>query len=81
MRWDCRLLKSALRSADNRQRLAEIVQSIVSTRRVATAEQPEHFFEVELKGVVRHRDDRLLDSVAVSEYLSQVAPVPFSPGI
>ena len=79
MRWDCRLLKSALRSADNRQRLAEIVQSIVSTRRVTPADQPEHFFEVELKGVVRHRDDRLLNSVAVSEYLSQVAPVPFSP--
>jgi hypothetical protein len=79
MRWDCRVLKSALRSANNSQRLAEIVQSIVSARRVPANDYPDHFFEVELKGVIRHRDDRLLNPVAVAEYLSQVAPVPFSP--
>jgi hypothetical protein len=79
MRWDCRLLKSALRSATDKQHLAEIVKSIIATRRIPAAEYPEHFFEVELKGVIRHRDDRLLNAVAVSEYLSQVAPVPFSP--
>jgi hypothetical protein len=79
MRWDCRLLKSALRAASNEQRLAEVVKSIVATRRISAADYPEHFFEVELRGVIRHRDDRLLNAVAVAEYLSQVAPVPFSP--
>jgi hypothetical protein len=79
MRWDCRLLKSALRSADDEQHLAEIVKSIIATRRIPAADYPDHFFEVELKGVIRHRDDRLLNAVAVGDYLSQVAPVPFSP--
>jgi len=79
MRWDCRVLKSALRSSNNSQRLAEIVQSIVGARRVPANDYPDHFFEVELKGVIRHRDDRLLNPMAVAEYLSQVAPVPFSP--
>ena len=79
MRWDCRLLKSALRSADDEKHLAEIVKSIIATRRILAADYPDHFFEVELKGVIRHRDDRLLNAVAVGDYLSQVAPVPFSP--
>jgi molecular chaperone HtpG len=79
MRWDCRLLKAALRSAENDQHLGDIVKSIVSTRRTPSSGFPDHFFEVELKGVIRHRDDRLLNAVAVGEYLSQVAPVPFAP--
>jgi hypothetical protein len=79
MRWDCRLLKSALRSVDNEQNLGEIVKSIVATRRSELKDYPNRFFEVELKGVIRHRDDRLLNSVAVGDYLSQVAPVPFAP--
>jgi Histidine kinase-, DNA gyrase B-, and HSP90-like ATPase len=79
MRWDCRLLKTALRSAENKQNLGEIVKSIVTTRRTPSTAYPDHFFEVELIGVIRHRDDRLLNAVAVGDYLSQVAPVPFSP--
>ena len=33
---------------------------------------------MELRGIVRHRNDQLLDPVAVNSYLSQIAPVPFS---
>jgi molecular chaperone HtpG len=40
---------------------------------------PDHFFEVELRKVIRHRNDALLNTSAVQEFLSQVAPVPFSP--
>jgi molecular chaperone HtpG len=40
---------------------------------------PEHFFEVELRNISRHRDDRLLNATEVSRYLGQVAPVPFHP--
>ena len=39
----------------------------------------DHFFEVELKNVVRFRNDLLLNEMEVSAFLSQVAPVPFSP--
>jgi len=79
LRWDCRALKAALRSARHTQPIAALIQDIVSVRRVLADRQPKRFFEVELCGVVRHRNDRLLSPVAVAEYLAQVAPVPFSP--
>lgn len=79
LRWDCRALKSALRSARHTQLLETLIQEIVSVRRVGAEKQPKRFFEVELSGVVRHRNDRLLSPVAVADYLAQVAPVPFSP--
>ena len=79
LRWDCRALKTALRSARHTQPISALIQDIVSVRRVAADRQPKRFFEVELRGVVRHRNDRLLSPVAVAEYLAQVAPIPFSP--
>lgn len=79
LRWDCRALKSALRSSTQERHLVALVQEIVSVRRGPLQGYPERFFEVELKGVIRHRDDRLLNPVAVGDYLSQVSPVPFSP--
>ena len=80
LRWDCRALKTALRATQNSQPIAALIQGIVSVRRVKAESQPRRFFEVELAGVVRHRNDRLLSPIAVGEYLAQVAPVPFSPG-
>lgn len=79
LRWDCRALKAALRSARHTQPIATLIQDIVSVRRIPAERQPKRFFEVELCSVVRHRNDRLLSPVAVAEYLAQVAPVPFSP--
>jgi Histidine kinase-, DNA gyrase B-, and HSP90-like ATPase len=79
LRWDCRVLKTALRSARHTQPIAALIQDIVSVRRIPADRQPKRFFEVELRGVIRHRNDRLLSPVAVAEYLAQVAPVPFSP--
>jgi len=51
----------------------------LETRSVRVSSGPSHFFEVELRNVVRHRDDRLLNALEVSNYLAQVAPVPFHP--
>lgn len=79
LRWDCRALKGALRSTLNSKPITALIQEVVSVRRVAAERHPKRFFEVELKGVVRHRNDRLLSPTAVAEYLAQVAPVPFSP--
>lgn len=78
LRWDCRALKMALRSARQAQPIGALIRDIVSVRRVPAERQSKRFFEVELRGVVRHRNDRLLSPVAVAEYLAQVAPVPFS---
>jgi Histidine kinase-, DNA gyrase B-, and HSP90-like ATPase len=79
LRWDCRALKSALRSAKQGQHLVALVNEVVATRRVAHDGRLTRFFEVELRGVVRHRNDCLLSMAAVTNYLAQVAPVPFAP--
>ena len=78
MRWDCRKVKAALRT-DDRLTLEEVVNGCVQVRSVGGRSFPEHFFEVELRGVIRHRNDNLLNQNAIYDYLSQVAPVPFSP--
>jgi hypothetical protein len=79
LRWDGRRLKSTLRAPHTDGELADLVREVVSIRRVPAGSYPTHFFEVELIGVIRHRNDRLLNPEAVAEYLAQVAPVPFSP--
>jgi molecular chaperone HtpG len=78
LRWDCRQLKSALRSSDRHTDLRALVHNVVTVRRVSAHGEPAHFFDVLLKGVIRDKNDRLLSSQAVGDYLSQVAPVPFS---
>jgi histidine kinase/DNA gyrase B/HSP90-like ATPase len=79
LRWDSREVRSLLRSSDNSTDLREIVARTIQTREVPGRNWPQRFFEVELRGMVRHRDDRLLNEEVVAQYLSQVSPVPFSP--
>jgi len=79
LRWDCRKLKTLLRSPEYADNLERLVSDIVTTRTLKNASCPKHFFEVELAGIVRHGNDVLMDAVAIENYLSQVAPVPFAP--
>lgn len=79
LRWDGRALKAILRSADHGKNLRALVRDVVTTRQVKAADEPPRFFEVQMRGVIRHRDDRLLSESAVADYLCQVAPLPFSP--
>lgn len=79
MRWDCRRLRSLLRAAEHDKDIISVVRDVVSVREVPTSKDGGHFFEVELSGVVRHNNDRLLSVEAVRDYLAQVAPVPFAP--
>jgi Histidine kinase-, DNA gyrase B-, and HSP90-like ATPase len=79
LRWDSREVRSLLRSADHSSDLRDIMARTVLTREVPGRNWPNRFFEVELRGVVRHRDDRLLNEEAVAHYLAQVCPVGFSP--
>lgn len=78
LRWDCRQLKTALRSTEASTDLREVVRNVVSVRRSSAEGEPEHFFEVELKGVIRHKNDRLLSPQSVADYLGQVGPLPFA---
>jgi hypothetical protein len=79
LRWDGRALRTMLRAADHSKNLRSLVKDIVTVRRMKPTERSKRFFEVELRGVIRHRDDRLLSEEVVEQYLAQVAPLPFSP--
>jgi molecular chaperone HtpG len=79
LRWDGRALKTMLRNAGHDKNLKTLVNEIISVRRVPANDYPKRFFEIEMRGVIRHRDDRLLSPRSVADYLAQVAPVPFFP--
>ncbi len=79
LRWDCRKLKHVLRAESGQRNLGDMVLETVSARRLPAAGAPEHFFEVELRQIIRHRNDQLLDAHAINAYLAQVGPVPFAP--
>jgi Histidine kinase-, DNA gyrase B-, and HSP90-like ATPase len=79
LRWDCRTIKSSLRSSDFKGDLTALVNQATAVRVVDGKGWPEHFFEVELRGILRHRNDCLLNAIAIRDYLSQIAPVPFIP--
>lgn len=79
LKWDCRKLRTLLRAADFDGNLDKLVHQTVETRRIDGHGWPAHFFEVELVSVVRHRNDQLLNAIAIERYLSEVAPVPFAP--
>ena len=79
LRWDCRGLKAALLAPDNVGSAADVIRSVTSYEQEDGTDADEHFFEVELKGVVRLSKDQLTSPSAVGASLSQVAPVPFAP--
>jgi hypothetical protein len=79
LRWDCRQLKHLLRSEDQHKQLRDMVLEAVTARQLPAAGVPEHYFEVELRGIIRHKNDQLLDETAINGYLAQVGPVPFAP--
>jgi molecular chaperone HtpG len=79
LRWDSRAIRTLLRSGDASQDLCQVIARGVQKRELSARGWPTRFFEVELKGIVRYRDDRLLNEGAVSNYLAQVAPVAFHP--
>jgi molecular chaperone HtpG len=78
MYWDCKRLKDLLRDPADLT-LDEIVHEIVETETLPADSFPRHFFEVEMRSVIRHKNDLILNEVALENYLSQVGPVPFSP--
>ena len=79
MSWDCRKLKELLRVDQSDADLGSILAEIISFDSISSENYPPHFFEVELRQVIRHKSDLLLNEDAISSYLSQVGPVPFSP--
>jgi len=79
LRWDCRKLKTLIRSEQYFDNLEKLVRDVVTARTFIDGTMPAHFFEVELVNIVRHGNDLLMDSVAIQKYLEQIGPVPFAP--
>src|SRR6266481_6216973 len=79
MHWDCRRLKELLRDHECDADLDSTLHAIISVDSLPSSDYPPHFFEVELCHVIRHKNDLLLNEDAISHYLAQVGPVPFSP--
>jgi hypothetical protein len=75
--WDCKLLRSRLADhafGDVRKVIAECTEVWYEK----ASNHGEHFFEVRMRNVQRHRQDMLLNEKVIAHYLSQVAPVQFS---
>ena len=64
---------------DDEDYLATFVINECTTREPIPAEESDHFFEVELRGVKDDAAPSLLESEAVCNYLREVAPVEYKP--
>lgn len=76
--WDCMKFKKILRDSTFAGNLEDVIRE-VSTVTSSQAKSETAFFEVILDGIIRLKNDVLLNSALVKNYLSQVAPVPFHP--
>jgi hypothetical protein len=79
LKWDCRKLRSLLRDEKFDGDITKLIQETVTTRQASGRGCPPNFFEVEMTGIVRYRDDQLLNTAVIGGYLSEIAPVPFAP--
>jgi hypothetical protein len=78
LKWDCRKIKSLLTDHEIDLDLAEIVEMSTSSSIEKSENKEEHFFKVEMKKIIRLKNDILLNSIEIEQYISQTAPVPFS---
>jgi hypothetical protein len=78
--WDCRALRERLADATFPGDLRCVVADSVSLSEEKAEDRSEHFFEVQLKGIARLRNDALLNDNQIAHYLAQVAPLAFDPG-
>lgn len=77
--WDGRRLKEMLRDISHQDRVEDVIKNITEIGSLPSTGWPDHFFEVELRQVVRFKNDLLLNAQEINQYLAQTGPVPFSP--
>lgn len=78
IRWDALALRSGISAARAGTDLRLVIANAVNIDTQPSEAIDEHFFEVALRGVIRHRQDVLINEHAIGAYLSQIAPLPFS---
>ncbi|MBF0309294.1 MAG: ATP-binding protein [Magnetococcales bacterium] len=79
LRWDCKSFKNLLSDHSFNGNLYDLIHRVTSLQELDGTNWPTHFFEVELLKPLRIKSDLLLNREAIASYLSQVAPLPFSP--
>jgi hypothetical protein len=80
LRWDGRVLREKLRDPGFTDNLADLIREVTQVATFSGDDTyPDHFFEVEMRKVVRIKNDLLMNEAEIRAYLSQVAPVPFHP--
>ena len=78
IQWDGSSLRASLAGKTT---IEDVVHNCVTVDTVQDESEsyPDHFFQVELKGVARFAAGTLLNKQAVWNYIGEVCPVPFSP--
>lgn len=76
--WNAKLIKDILADNDNKIDASSLVDKSTSYKE-NPCEKEDHYFKVELIKVGRNAED-LLNVGAVSDYISAIAPVPYSSG-
>lgn len=79
LEMDCEKLRSILHDVKNRATASEVISAISTVSQFKKKEPPYNcWFTVELEGVDRAIGSDLLDVEKVKDFISQIAPVPFS---
>lgn len=76
--WDCKLLRSRLADHAFKGDIRDIIAECTEVWYEKASNPDDHFFEIRMRNVARHRQDMLLNEEMIAHYLAQVAPVPFS---
>ena len=77
--WDCRKLRGFLRNASDNADLPSLIAACTSAMTEKSGDdETARFFEVEMRGVARLRNDVLLNHDLVRAYIAEVCPVPFA---
>ena len=74
--WDGTKLRNRVRHHCENDR---VIHECVKIETLAGSDYPANFFEVKVCGVGRHAASRILNRVAVRDYIADVCPVPISP--
>ena len=76
--WDGRKFRKMLQDNQNAIGLEELVSKVATITTYEAKNRNEHFFEVELRKVIRTKNDVLLSEGHIESYLAQSCPVPYS---
>lgn len=76
LKWDAKKLKQIIHDREKKEEAAEIIDNVTEYKDEEESADA-HYFKVTLQGV---KNSDLLNVISIRDYLSMVAPVPYSKG-